>query len=87
MLVCDTELATVTILGDLPIIRQAREIDHRCQVFIARHLPNAEHLRFISSAMRLSKTLERTGDHAETMARAAAHCSMPPPDSTGGPSR
>ncbi len=81
VLVCDTELATETILGDLPINRQAREIDHRCHVFIARHLPSAGHLRFISSAMRLSKTLERIGDYAETMARAAAHFNVPPPDS------
>lgn len=77
----DTELATDTILGDLPINRQARDLDHRCHVFIARHLPSAGHLRFISSTLRLSKTLERIGDYAETIARAAVHLSVPPPDS------
>ena len=53
----DEELATQTILGDLPINRQARELDHRCHIFIARHLPSAGHLRHVSSAMRLVATL------------------------------
>lgn len=82
VLVHDTKLATDTILGDLPINRQARDLDHRCHVFIARHLPSAGHLRFISSAMRLSKTLERIGDYAETIARAAVHLTVSPPEST-----
>ena len=77
----DEELATETILGDLPINRQSRELDHRCHIFIARHLPSAGHLRYISSAMRLSKTLERVGDYAETMSRAALQLSMAPTES------
>ncbi len=77
----DAELATQTILGDLPINRQARELDHRCHIFIARHLPSAGHLRYISSAMRLSKTLERVGDYAETMSRAAVQLTTTPPES------
>jgi len=79
-LTCDAELATETILGDLPINRQSRELDHRCHIFIARHLPSAGHLRYISSAMRLSKTLERVGDYAETMSRAAIQLSVAPAD-------
>ncbi len=81
VLVNDSELATETILGDMPINRQARDLDERCHLFIARHLPSAGHLRFVSSAMRLSKTLERIGDYAETIARAAIHCTTKPPES------
>ena len=77
----DAELATKTILGDLPINRLARKLDHRCHIFIARHLPSAGHLRYISSAMRLSKTLERVGDYAETISRAAVQLSTAPPES------
>ena len=77
----DEALATQTILGDLPINRQARELDHRCHIFIARHLPSAGHLRYVSSAMRLSKTLERVGDYAETMSRASVQLMAPPPES------
>lgn len=77
----DEALATDTILGDLPINRQDRDLDERCHVFIARHLPSAGHLRFISAAMRLSKTLERIGDYAETIARAALQFSEEPPAS------
>lgn len=77
----DAELATDTILGDLPINRQDKDLDERCHMFIARHLPSAGHLRFISAAMRLAKTLERIGDYAETIARASLHFTSEPPDS------
>ena len=63
------ELASDTVLGDLPINRRARELDHLCHLFVARHLPSAGHLRFTTSVMRLSKTLERLGDYAATMSR------------------
>jgi phosphate transport system protein len=83
-LTLDGDLANQTILGDLPINRQARELDHRCHIFIARHLPSAGHLRQVSSAMRLSKTLERVGDYAETMSRASVQLSSAPPESVRG---
>lgn len=83
VLVNDAELATETILGDLPINRQARDLDEKCHVFIVRHLPSAGHLRFVSSAMRLSKTLERIGDYSETIARAAAHMNEAPVEPIG----
>ena len=63
VLVSDSELATEIILGEMPINRQARDLDERCHRFIARHLPSAGHLRFISSAMRLSKTIARASLH------------------------
>ncbi len=75
----DSELATATVLGDMPINRLDREVDHRCHLFIAKHLPTGGHLRFVSSAMRLSKTLERIGDYAQTIARASLHLSQAPP--------
>ena len=75
----DADLATDTILGDVPINRRYRELDHLCHVFVARHFPSAGHLRFISAVMRLSKTLERIGDYAETISRAALQLSDPPP--------
>lgn len=65
----DPTLAAETVLGDMPINRQAREIDHLCHLFVARHLPSAGHLRLTTAAMRLSKMLERIGDYAETIAR------------------
>ena len=78
----DTQLATETILGDLPTNRLSLDLDHRCHVFVARHLPSAGHLRYISSVMRLNQTLERIGDYAETISRAALSLSGPAPVST-----
>jgi len=78
----DTQLATETILGDLPTNRLSSDLDHRCHVFVARHLPSAGHLRYISSVMRLNQTLERVGDYAETISRAALSLSGPAPVST-----
>jgi phosphate uptake regulator/protein-tyrosine-phosphatase len=57
------------VLGDLPINRQALEVDHLCHLFVARHLPSAGHLRFITGVLRLSKTMERIGDYAATISR------------------
>lgn len=67
----DEGLAVDTIIGDLPINRRYRELDHRCHVFVARHLPSARHLRLVSAVLRLDKTLERIGDYAETISRSA----------------
>ncbi|MCP3918914.1 MAG: phosphate signaling complex protein PhoU [bacterium] len=76
----DADLAAETILGDLPINRHYRKLDHRCHVFVARHLPSAGHLRLVSAVMRLSKTLERIGDYAETISRAALQLQKRPPE-------
>ncbi len=66
-------------LGDLPINREVRAIDGRCHAFVARHLPSAGHLRFVSSVLRLTVALERIGDHAVAIARAAVQLSDSPP--------
>lgn len=74
------DLASETVLGDLPINRRARELDHLCHLFVARHLPSAGHLRYTTSVMRLSKTLERIGDYAATMSREVHQFTGPLPD-------
>lgn len=74
------ELATATIVGDLPINRQYRKLEEKAHFFVARHLPSAGHLRFVSAVLRLSKTLERVGDYAETISRASLQLSESPPE-------
>ncbi len=69
------------ILGDLPINREVREIDKLCHAFVARHLPSAGHLRFVSSVLQMNVALERVGDYAATIAREGVQLSTaPPPD-------
>jgi phosphate transport system protein len=75
----DKELAAATIIGDYLVNRQTRELDRLCHVFVARHLPSAGHLRYVSSVMRLSIALERIGDYAATISRTAAQLSTAPP--------
>lgn len=67
----DKQRANETILADLPINRTIRAIDRKCHYFVARHLPSAGHLRFVSSVMRMTIAIERIGDYAVTIAREA----------------
>ena len=67
------------MLNDLPINRETRAIDALCHAFIARHLPAAGPLRFVSSVLRLSIALERIGDYAVTVARVGVKLNTPPP--------
>ena len=78
LLTGNRELAYETILGDLPINREVRAIDSACHAFVARHLPSAGILRFISSVLRLDIELERIGDYAVTICREAVQLSAPP---------
>lgn len=66
----DYDLLHEVVLDDLAINRQIREIDALCHAFVARHLPAAGHLRFVSSVLRLTIGLERAGDYAVTICRA-----------------
>lgn len=75
----DHDLAAEVILGDRPVNREVQEIDHLCHVFVARHLPSAGHLRFVSSVLRLDIELERIGDYAVTISREANQISGQPP--------
>ncbi len=65
----DDDLAYRTILADHPVNRETERIEADCHRFIARHLPAAGHLRFVSSAMRMAILLERVGDYATTICR------------------
>lgn len=67
------------VLGDLPINRAIRALDDRCHVFVARHLPNAGHLRFVSAVLRLGIAIERVGDYAVTLARQVVVLNEPVP--------
>ena len=73
----DKPLANETILGDLPINRTIRHIDRLCHYFVARHLPSAGHLRFVSSVLRMNIAIERIGDYAVTISRETKSLSQP----------
>ena len=72
------KLAYATILNDERINERMRELDTLCHRFIARHLPSAGHLRYMSAAIRTSLQLERLGDYAVTIAREGVQLSAPP---------
>ena len=74
----DQDLAALTVIGDYTINRQTRELDRLCHAFVARHLPSAGHLRYVSSVLRLSIALERIGDYAATVSRSAVQLSSAP---------
>ena len=77
----DRELANQVVMGDKPINREIRAIDKLCFGFIARHLPSAGHLRFVSSVLRLDVELERIGDYAVAIARETLQLETAPSDS------
>ena len=79
LLTGDLELANEVVLGDLVVNRRVRKLDSKCHAFVARHLPSAGHLRFVSSVLRLSIALERVGDYAVIIARELAQLESPPP--------
>ena len=72
------ELASEVVLGDLRINREVRAIDRLCHAFVARHLPNAGHLRFVSSVLRLTLEIERVGDYAVSLGRHTEQLQGPP---------
>lgn len=61
------------ILADHPINRKTRALDAACHAFVARHIPAAGHLRFVSSVLRINIALERIGDYASTICRVGVH--------------
>lgn len=69
LLTLDRARASKNILGDMPINRAIRAIDKSCHFFVARHLPSAGILRFVSSVLRLTIAIERIGDYAATISR------------------
>jgi phosphate transport system protein len=79
ILTLDRDLASETVIGDYLVNRQTHELDRLCHAFVARHLPSAGHLRFVSSVLRLNIALERIGDYAATISRSAAQLSTDAP--------
>ena len=76
----DEQTCSRVILGDPPINREIRAIERLCHVFVARHLPSAGHLRFVSSVLRMGVALERVGDYATSIAREGVQLTTAPPD-------
>ena len=79
LLTLDRDAAGEVIVGDYLVNRQTRELDRLCHAFVARHLPSAGHLRYVSSVLRLNIALERIGDYATTISRSAAQLSTAAP--------
>lgn len=84
LLTGNRKLANLTVLGDGPINRAVRAIDHDCHRFIVRHLPSAGHLRLMSATIRAVIALERIGDYAVNIAQVAARLSAPPDQKLAG---
>ena len=73
------------MLGDLPVNREVRAINKLCHGFIARHLPSAGHLRFVSSVLQLYVALERIGDYAVSISREGVQLGSAPPETLAEP--
>ncbi|PRQ01106.1 phosphate signaling complex protein PhoU [Enhygromyxa salina] len=73
----DRDMLYEIAVDDLAINRQIRAIDELCHAFVARHLPAAKHLRFISSVLRMTIALERAGDYAVTISRVVLQLETP----------
>jgi len=80
LLTFDRAEAAETIIGDMPINRAIRDIDKDCHFFVARHLPSAGILRFVSSVLRLTIAIERIGDYAAKIAREVVQLTGPVSD-------
>lgn len=76
----DPGLANETLIKDRNINQGTRDLDHRCHLFVARHLPSGSHLRFISAVLRLAVALERVGDYSVAICRVARQIESPLPD-------
>jgi len=68
----DRDLAYATILRDQVVNRRSQQIDTLCHAFVVRYAPSGGPLRFVSSALRISVSLERIGDYAVTVCRETA---------------
>jgi phosphate transport system protein len=79
LIVRDQSRLYQVMLNDPQVNRETNEIDALCHAFIARHLPAAGYLRFVSSALRLTIALERIGDYAVTVSRVGVRLETIPP--------
>jgi phosphate transport system protein len=67
----DRQLAYTVILRDRYVDELETSLDRLCLEFLVRHQPAAGILRFVYSASKIVKDLERIGDYAEVIARQA----------------
>ena len=74
----DSRLSYQVILGDHPVNREVDALNLKCHRFIAKHLPSAGHLRFISSSLRIIILIERLGDYAVTISRESVQMKSTP---------
>lgn len=67
----DRELLEQVILRDKQLNREEIDLDERCVQIIVRHAPAAADLRLITTTMQMITDLERAGDEAKKIAKAA----------------
>ncbi len=67
----DMLLIEKVIQGDKHVNREEVELDELCIQLIARHAPHASDLRLIVTMMQMITDLERIGDEAKKIAKAA----------------
>lgn len=77
----DADLAAAErcIEGDREIDRLQRELESRCLTVIARRQPAAADLRFLGAVVQALADVERAGDYAAHVARAASELAASPP--------
>ena len=74
----DSDLARLIIERDKTVNRMDVEIDERCLRLLALHQPTARDLRLITTALKITTDLERTGDIAENICRRALELNTEP---------
>lgn len=67
----DMDLIEAVIDGDKAINQEEIELDEMCVQLIARHSPTAADLRLMMAIMQMITDLERVGDEAKKIAKAA----------------
>jgi len=75
----DAEMAERCISGDDAIDAQQQQLEQRILTIIARRQPAARDLRFLGSVFQSLADIERAGDYAAHVARAAIDLSATPP--------
>ncbi len=71
----DAGLANRVVEGDFEIDVAEIDLEEECLEVLALHQPVAVDLRHIIAIIKINKDLERAGDHAMNIARAAIHLS------------
>src|SRR5690606_41728188 len=67
----DKALIEQVILRDKRINREEVDLDERCVQIIVKHAPAAADLRMLTTTMEMITDLERVGDEAKKIAKAA----------------